>query len=54
MKPLRIFVPGDAAAKSVGAQDVAEAIAGEAARRGIAVELVRNGSRGLLWLEPLV
>jgi formate dehydrogenase iron-sulfur subunit len=54
MRPVRIFVPGDAAAKSVGAQEVAEAIAGEAAKRGVAVELVRNGSRGLLWLEPLV
>src|ERR1700723_3241582 len=54
MRPIRIFVPGDAAAKSVGAQEVAEAIAGEAAKRGVAVELVRNGSRGLLWLEPLV
>jgi formate dehydrogenase iron-sulfur subunit len=54
MRPVRIFVPGDAAAKSVGAQEVAEAIAGEAAKRGVAVELIRNGSRGLLWLEPLV
>jgi formate dehydrogenase iron-sulfur subunit len=54
MKPVRIYVPRDAAAISVGAQDVSEAIAGEAARRGIAVELVRNGTRGLLWLEPLV
>jgi formate dehydrogenase iron-sulfur subunit len=54
MTSVRIFVPGDAAAKSVGAQEVAEAIAGEAAKRGVAVELVRNGSRGLLWLEPLI
>jgi hypothetical protein len=28
--------------------------AGEAARRGIAIKLVRNGSRGMVWLEPLV
>ena len=32
----------------------AQAIEAEAARRGIEIELVRNGSRGLLWLEPLV
>jgi len=51
---VKIFVPRDAAALSVGAQEVAEAIAGEAAKRGVAVELIRNGSRGLLWLEPLV
>ena len=52
--PLRIFVPGDAAALSVGAQAVAKAVLAEAARRGIEVELVRNGSRGLFWLEPLL
>jgi formate dehydrogenase iron-sulfur subunit len=51
---LKIFVPRDAAAVSVGAQEVAEAITREAARRGLEIELVRNGSRGLLWLEPLV
>jgi len=51
---LRIFVPRDAAAASVGAHEVAEAITREAARRGLPIELVRNGSRGLLWLEPLV
>jgi len=51
---IRIFVPIDAAALSVGAEAVANAIANEAQARGIAVELVRNGSRGLLWLEPMV
>src|SRR5579859_6868765 len=51
---MKIFVPRDAAALSVGAQQVAESIAAEAAKRGMAVDLVRNGSRGLLWLEPLV
>ena len=54
MSAVRIFVPRDAAAQSVGAQEVAEAIAGQAAKRGVPVELVRNGTRGLLWLEPLV
>jgi formate dehydrogenase iron-sulfur subunit len=51
---LRLWVPRDSAALSVGADDVAAALAAEAARRGLAVSLVRNGSRGLLWLEPLV
>ncbi|MBP6379591.1 MAG: formate dehydrogenase [Sphingorhabdus sp.] len=54
MSAVRIFVPIDAAAQSVGANDVAVAIAREAAQRGIDIELVRNGSRGMLWLEPLV
>lgn len=51
---IRIFVPIDAAALSVGAEAVAQAVASEAQARGLAIELVRNGSRGMLWLEPLV
>ena len=51
---IRIFVPVDAAALSVGAEDVAQTIAKEAQSRGLAVELIRNGSRGMLWLEPMV
>ncbi|MFD1767193.1 formate dehydrogenase beta subunit [Sphingorhabdus buctiana] len=54
MSAVRIFVPVDAAAQSAGANEVAAAIAREAAARGIAINLVRNGSRGMLWLEPLV
>lgn len=51
---IRIFVPIDAAALSVGAEAVANAIAKEVQTRGITVEIVRNGSRGMLWLEPMV
>jgi len=51
---VRIYIPGDSAALALGAHDVARAIAGEAAQRGIDVEIVRNGTRGLLYLEPLV
>ena len=51
---VKIYVPCDAAALGVGADDTAQAIAVEARRRGIDIELIRNGSRGLLWLEPLV
>ncbi len=54
MTTARIFVPRDAAARSVGADETASAIVAEAARRHIDVEVVRNGSRGMLWLEPLV
>ena len=49
-----VYVPGDAGALSVGAGEVAAAITAEAKRRGVAVELVRNGSRGAYFLEPLV
>ncbi|MFN8508442.1 MAG: NADH-quinone oxidoreductase subunit NuoF [Dehalococcoidia bacterium] len=51
---IRVFVPGDAAALSVGAEEVAEALAREAAARGVAVDIIRTGSRGMFWLEPLV
>jgi len=50
----RVFVPRDSAALAMGADEVAAAIAAEAGRRGVAVEIIRNGSRGLLWLEPLL
>ena len=51
---MKIYVPRDAAALGVGADQTAQAIVAEARRRGIAIELIRNGSRGLLWLEPLI
>ena len=50
----RVFVPRDSGALSMGAEAVARAIATEAAVRNQVVSLVRNGSRGLYWLEPLV
>jgi formate dehydrogenase iron-sulfur subunit len=49
-----VFVPRDAAALSLGAGDVAQAIAAEAKARQIDVTIVRNGTRGMVWLEPLV
>ena len=51
---IRVFVPRDSGALSMGAEAVARAIAAEAAVRNQAVTLVRNGSRGLYWLEPMV
>ncbi len=49
-----IYVPRDAAALSNGAEAVAATIAAEATKRDIPIRIVRNGSRGLSWLEPLV
>ncbi len=49
-----VFVPRDSAALSLGAERVAGARASEAARRKLEVKLVRNGSRGMFRLEPLV
>ena len=50
----RVFVSSDSSAVSVGADIIAGAIANEARRRGLDIQLVRPGSRGLFWLEPLV
>jgi formate dehydrogenase iron-sulfur subunit len=51
---ITVYVPRDSSAESLGADKVARAIFAESVRRGIAINLVRNGSRGLFWLEPLV
>ncbi len=51
---MKIYVPRDAAARALGADEVAAAVEAEAAKRGLAVTLVRNGSRGMVFLEPLV
>ena len=51
---MRVFIPRDAAALAVGADRVAAAIAAQAQARGVALEIIRTGSRGMFWLEPLV
>jgi len=54
MSPVKIYVPKDATACALGADAVAESIIAGASGRGIDIELIRNGSRGAFWLEPLV
>jgi len=44
---MRVWVPLDAAAKALGADEVAGALARD-------FEVTRNGTRGMIWLEPLV
>ena len=51
---MKIYVPLDSAAKVLGADAVADAIMQQAAKRGMDVQVVRTGSRGMVWLEPLV
>jgi formate dehydrogenase iron-sulfur subunit len=51
---LKIFVPGDMAAVAVGADRLVRALGRLAAERGIDLDIVRNGSRGMFELEPLV
>jgi len=54
MARIKIYVPRETAAVSVGADDVAIAIARRAKDDGESIELIRNGSWGASWLEPLV
>jgi len=51
---LRIFVSGDAGAVAVGADEVALVLGLAADKRGIPIDIVRTGSRGLYWLEPMI
>ena len=51
---ITVYVPRDSTAIALGAHAVAAAIAAEAAKLQITIKLVRNGSRGIFWLEPLV
>ncbi|MFN3576703.1 MAG: formate dehydrogenase beta subunit [Tabrizicola sp.] len=51
---MKLYVPLDSAAVALGADRIARLIRDEAAARGVEVQIVRNGSRGMVWLEPLV
>ena len=50
----RIYVPADSAALAAGADETAAALLAAAEARGATITLIRNGSRGMLWLEPMV
>ena len=51
---VNIYIPGDSGSLALAADKVALAIASEAEERGLDIKIVRNGSRGLYWLEPMV
>jgi formate dehydrogenase iron-sulfur subunit len=51
---VKIYIPRDAGAVAVGADEVAVALATLVRSRNLDVEIIRNGSRGLYWLEPMV
>ncbi|SEN48548.1 formate dehydrogenase beta subunit [Pseudorhodobacter antarcticus] len=50
---MKIYLPMDSAAKALGADELALAITAHAATQGTDLTLIRNGSRGMIWLEPL-
>jgi formate dehydrogenase iron-sulfur subunit len=49
-----IYIPGDSSAISIGADGVASQFEHECRQRGRALHIIRNGSRGMYWLEPLL
>jgi formate dehydrogenase iron-sulfur subunit len=51
---IKVYVPRDATALALGAEATAQAIARDAQQRGIEISIVRNGSRGAFFVEPLV
>ena len=50
----RIYIPADSGALALGAEKVAKAIEKELKERGVEAKIVRNGSRGAYFLEPMV
>ncbi len=46
----RVYLPADSTARSLGSDEVATAISAA----GLDIDLIRTGSRGLYWLEPLL
>ncbi len=54
MSVVTVYVPCDSAALAVGADEVAAALQIACVQRGLSINLVRNGSRGMFWLEPLI
>ncbi|MBS3955123.1 MAG: NADH-quinone oxidoreductase subunit NuoF [Methylomicrobium sp.] len=51
---ITVYISCDSGALALGAERIAQAVSREAHQRGIDIRLIRNGSRGLFWLEPLV
>jgi formate dehydrogenase iron-sulfur subunit len=50
----RVYIPADVSALALGADVFAEALRRECATRHLPCEIVRTGSRGMAWLEPLI
>ncbi|MEQ8204972.1 MAG: formate dehydrogenase, partial [Woeseia sp.] len=51
---IRIYVPRETSAVSLGADEVADAIVAAARAHKQNVQIIRNGSHGACWLEPLI
>ena len=50
----RLFLPADAMSLALGAEQVLRVVLAEAKQRGAVLDVVRTGTRGAAWLEPLI
>ena len=51
---MKVYIPKDSAALSLGADEVAQGVSAQAEARNLDIKIIRNGTRGMTWLEPLV
>ena len=51
---VKIFIPADTTACALGADAVAAEVTVQAQNRGLDIAIIRNGSRGAFWLEPMM
>lgn len=51
---IALYIPRDTTALSLGSDSVAQSIAQIADEKKLPLNIVRNGSRGLYWLEPMI
>ena len=51
---IKLFVPRDTTACSLGADEVARLLEQYFDQKEMQIEIIRNGSRGLYWLEPMI
>src|SRR5215813_3025527 len=54
MTSARIYISRDAGALALGADEVERALIAAERKRGLDIEIIRTGSRGLFWLEPMI
>lgn len=54
MSSVKVFIPRDSVALALGADEVAAALSDQLKGKGTSVEIIRNSSRGMFWLEPLI
>jgi formate dehydrogenase iron-sulfur subunit len=54
MSAIKIYIPRETTASSLGAEALVHLISTEAGYRNLNIDIIRNGSRGACWLEPLI